>query len=172
METFIRIVVIVFFFVWVIATIVNQFDYPWVRKIQSFDICRILPRWTFFAPNPGTSDFHILYRQKDVEDNITDFTEIPLHGKRYLSSIIWNPEKRVKKVLLDLAITINSQIAAKLLNENNIKLSFGYIALLNFLSTVPLNKSTRYIQFVILESAGFIETVEPQLVICSEFHKI
>lgn len=165
-------IIIFFYFLWLIATVINQFNYPWVQKTLSFDVFHLLPRWTFFAPNPGTSDYHVLYRQMDKDKNISKFIEIPLHGKRKISSFIWNPHKRVKKTLLDLAMTMNRQISFPEINENNIKLSFSYIAFLNFLSSVPKNSDTESIQFIILMSNGFKDKGEPNLIICSEFHNV
>ena len=160
------------FLSWFILTIINQFNYKWVQKVKKFDVFHLLPRWTFFAPNPGTSDYHFVFRLMDVNNNVSSFTEIPLYGNRNFLSAFWNSNKRVKKALADLVMDLNRQCVSKEINEENIKISFSYIALLNFLSNVPKSTNTKSIQFAILKSQGFIDDEIPSLIICSEFHNV
>ena len=172
MATWLHVLIPCLYVFWLIATLINQFHYPWVRKLLFFDIFRLLPIWTFFAPNPGTSDYHVLYRQKDSNNNVSEFIELPIHGSRSLFSFFWNPDKRVKKVLLDLAIDMNRLCASEETNEQNIKVSFDYIAFLNFLSSIPMSPETKSVQFLILATSGFIEISKPRLILCSEFHDV
>lgn len=170
-ELILRVVVLVFFALWLVATLLKQLDFPWARKVVAFDVFHILPRWTFFAPNPGTSDYHLVYRKMDAQNNVSEFLEFPFHERNRLC-FLWNPDKRVKKALMDLAIMMNQLCASDEYNENNIGLSFSYVAILNFLSSVPLGSNTRSLQFALLVSDGFIDLKEPRLVICSEFHSV
>ncbi|TKC06224.1 hypothetical protein [Pedobacter frigoris] len=168
---YIFIAVIAFYGIWFLGTICHQFDYKWVAGIRKFDYFRILPRWTFFAPNPGTTDYHLLYRHMDKNDQVSDFKEIPLHD-RHASSFIWNASKRSKKVLFDLVQEMNRICNREDVNEAAVKLSFSYICILNFLTKIPKAQDTKSIQFAIVASSGFIEYGEPTLTFCSDFHHV
>ena len=172
MVAILNLLVCMFFLIWLLLTIVNQFDTKFSQEIRKYDIFHLLPRWTFFAPNPGTSDYHFLYRFKSTDNQISAFIEIPLHGNRNILSAVWNSNKRLKKALLDLVMDINRLCAQEQINESNIKISFSYIALLNFITSIEKPYKTNYVQFVILKSDGFIEKRDPQLILCSEFHHV
>jgi len=164
-----RAIVVAVFALWFLATVLTQFSYPWAERLKAFDSCHIFPRWTFFAPNPGTSDFHLVFRQKNPLGEISDFLEVPLHI-RGRWAFIWNPDKRVKKGLFDLAVTVGRLCATGECDERNITFSFAYIALLNYLTYSQLAPDTDAIQFALLSSGGFISAFEPSLVMCSGFH--
>lgn len=168
----VHIAIISFFSVWLVATVINQFNYNWVRVLREIDIFHILPRWTFFAPNPGTSDYHILFRQMDDDNNISEFHEVPVYGKKKFFTFLWNPQKRAKKSLIDLSVDMKRLVSINRLNPENIKLSFNYIAFLNFYNNEVLNPNTKYIQFAVMVTTGYIEYEDPYLLICSEFHHV
>jgi len=167
-----KILIICFFSFWTVLTLINQFDYDWVKNIVRYDIFRLIPRWTFFAPNPGTNDFHFLYRGMDDHKRTSEFNELIDESSRSLLSFLWNPKKRVKKVLVDLAISTSQIVAKKMINESNIKISFNYIAYLNFCQKSKLDTSMKFVQFVVLISKGFLSQEDPKMLLCSEFHKI
>ena len=55
--------VIVVLTAWFISTLIAQFwTVPWVARLKSYDLAEVVPGWSFFAPNPGTSDSELLYR--------------------------------------------------------------------------------------------------------------
>jgi hypothetical protein len=164
--------IIVFFSLWLVATVINQPNYKWAKRLTGFDVLHILPRWTFFAPNPGTSDYHFVYRQMDEEGAISAFKEISLLNERSLIACFWNPDKRVKKALLDLSISMNQLIVTKEVNENNLRLTFPYVAFLNFLSKFSFDDKTNSVQFLILVSCGYMDYSDPKLIVCSDFHYV
>lgn len=167
-----QIVFIIFFCIWFLLTIINQLNYRWVQKVKNYDVFHLLPRWTFFAPNPGVSDYHFVYRYKNGSNDVSAFTEMPLYDSRTISSAIWNSNKRVKKALSDLVMDLNRQCSSLELTEHNVKISFSYIALLNFLSNIPKDSDVTSMQFAILKSEGFIDETKPEIVISSEFHNV
>ena len=166
------VLIIIFFSCWFILTFINQFRFSFTKKLKSTDIFHLLPVWTFFAPNPGTSDYHFVYRVMNENNRVSEFIEIPLHENRNLISAFWNAQKRVKKALADLVMSLKQICETKAADDDNIKLSFSYIALLNFLSNIPKPPDTKFIQFAILESGGFIDSENPRLIMCSEFHHV
>lgn len=172
MVILINVVAIVFFALWLLLTIFNQFNFKWVSQIKKQDIFHLLPSWTFFAPNPGTSDYHIVYRTMDDNKNVSAFIEIPLLNDRRLTHAFWNSSKRVKKVLTDLVMILKKSCAAEDMKKEKLQVSFSYIALLNFLTHLERSTSVKFIQFAILESKGYNDPGPPQLLICSAFHHV
>lgn len=171
MQTALRFAAAAIFIAWIIATVLFQLNYTWLDKLKEFDVLRLLPRWTFFAPNPCTTDFHVVYRLKSLDGTVSEFLEIPLHRREWYA-FFWNARKRLRKSVIDLAITMNQLCASTEYTENNIRLTFSYLAILNFLKRVPRDSDTAAIQFALLSTNGFIDAEAPKLIICSEFHRV
>jgi hypothetical protein len=163
-----------FYIGWLILTCANQPVFKSNKWINRNDLFRLVPVWTFFAPNPGVSDFNLLSRVKLEDGTITSFQEVPLRSKKALSVALFNPERRLQKVLNDHARTILRQIDNEITEENkqNIKLTFSYISVLNYCARLPAVPHAHAIQFVILESFGYQELMEPRLILNSDFHRI
>ncbi len=163
-----------FYSCWLILTCANQPMFASNKWINRHDIFRLVPVWTFFAPNPGVSDYNLLMRAKLTDGRITSFDEIPLRSKKEISSAIFNPRRRLQKALHDHARTIIMQIETDITEENkqNIKLTFSYISILNYCAKLPVSPDTSFVQFVILESFGYQELREPRLILNSEFHRL
>lgn len=172
MGILINVAAILFFALWLLLTIFNQFNLKWAKQIKTQDVFHLLPSWTFFAPNPGTSDYHIVYRTMDDNKNISAFIEIPLHNNRQLTHACWNSSKRTKKALTDLVMSLKKLCVVEDLKKEKLQVSFSYIALLNFLTHIEKSTSVKFIQFAILESKGFNDPNQPQLLICSDFHHV
>lgn len=166
----IRILAVVIFAAWFILTVLVHFKFSWKDKLVALS-AGLLPQWNFFAPNPGTYDFHLVYRVKS-SNGISAFREVPLHHREYLISAFWNSEKRLKKVLFDLVIDLAASTAAMGSGKGAIKTSFSYIALLNFLTGVPKGPDAESIQFAIMSSTGFLEFEKPTMILCSAFHHL
>ena len=172
MITVIHIFVVGAFITWFALTVANQFDYPWVQALKAYDFFDLLPKWTFFAPNPGTSDYHLLYRGMDVAGGLSPFKEISLLSRKHLVAAFWNPGQRRKKVLSDLVMDLHRLCWSDSVDENNIKTTLSYVAILNFLTSIPKQAHIKSVQFAILTSEGFEGSDNPKLVICSEFHNV
>jgi hypothetical protein len=166
--------VIIFYVSWLILTCANQPVFRSNKWISQHDIFHLVPIWTFFAPNPGVSDYNLLSRVKLADGTITAFQEIPLRSKKQISIALFNPNRRLQKALHDHARTIIMQIEKGIPEENkeNIKLTFSYISVLNYCSKLPAAPNAHSVQFIILESFGYLELREPRLILNSEFHKI
>jgi len=74
---------------------------------QQRDWLSVIPAWNFFAPNPGTTDYHLLYRDKLESDDLSVWREIPIEKEPSLLKAIWNPHKRKSKVLSDVVSSVN-----------------------------------------------------------------
>ena len=87
---------------WLVLTIINQLNLRWMRHIKALDFMLLIPRWTFFAPDPGLSDFHLSYRTIAADGTPSAWEEIDLIARRTALSAIWNPDKRVTKAVIEV----------------------------------------------------------------------
>lgn len=167
---FLRFLICSFYGAFFIATILNHFRFPFIDKLRSLDFLNLLPKWSFFAPTPGTSDFHLVYRSMNELGEITEFKEIILTDRNYLLSLFWNKKKRVKKALFDLVIDLSNTRYGD--NVEHLQISFSYLALLNFVIGAREKNNVGKIQFAILKTDGFIGGNQPTLLFNSDFHAI
>lgn len=156
---------------WLLASAICQFN---ILRLEDFlrrlDYFSLLPRWSFFAPNPGVTDYHLLYRDKDPRNECGRWNELPIASKRTLLGALWNPKKRSKKALSDAVQTIVR--SSNKLKDSEFKTSICYIALVNFIASLPRNTAGSATQFMIMESFGHYTEKEPKMLFRSEFHKI
>lgn len=163
---------IIFFSFWLIVTIVNQFDSAVSQKFKKADVFNMIPKWTFFAPNPATNDLHLMFRELDNDGSVSDFKEYIVLKRKHIISTFFNPTKRAKKTLQDLVRGLSKSCISGSINERNIKVTFNYIALLNFLTQAEKKPTTKAIQFMIIRTKGFISSSEPDAILISDFHDV
>lgn len=168
--------------IWLLISIVWQFQFKSLTTIKEFDFIGIFPNWTFFAPNPGTSDYHIIYRSADEETGIGEWIEIPLISYRTYSNSIWNPEKRKVKLLID-CINALIKTVQKCRKENmselymtqNLCTSVPYLLILNAVTKFHKNSNianVTHLQFTLVESFGIESTETAKPIISSPFHRV
>ncbi len=152
-----------FLFIWLVLTIAYQFDYL-SEKISTIDIFKLIPRWTFFSPNPGCHDYHLMYRENNDSDQTSkshesDWNEVVIEESNSMFTFLWNPQKRLNKVVSDASSSISTfAIESKNNNEFNSKLfqlNAGYLMLLNI--TLSLTNVNKHFQFSLIQSQGFID---------------
>ena len=107
--------------IWFVASVVVQLN-VWegappavhrnVRVIHTLDVLGAVPSWNFFAPNPGTTDYHLLYRDRLDSGEISDWREAPIDKESTLLKAIWNPGKRKSKVLADVIGIVTQAVTA------------------------------------------------------------
>lgn len=137
---------------WFIASALNQSERTrkWVKLITAYDVCGLIPLWTFFAPNPGTNDTHFLYRDVDGWGNPGAWVDVSKSFCR--GSRVWNPKRRVLKGITDL-----NRFYVPYSKEDNhlsrqVLVSFPYILLLHFIDRLPRMKIVAYRQFALASS--------------------
>lgn len=156
---------------WLLASVICQFNFLRLENFfRRMDFFSLLPRWSFFAPNPGVTDYHLLYRDKNQEDECGRWIEYPIASNRTLLGAVWNPKKRNKKALSDAVQTLVR--SSSMLKASEFKTSMCYIALVNFIASLPRDTSGRVTQFMIMESYGHLPDKGPKMLFRSEFHKI
>ncbi len=162
------------FIIWFIATIIVQFRNSKLEQIiKPHDQLALLPLWTFFAPNPGVNDYHLLYREDYEDGSRSAWQEIEINEKRSFSTCFWNPSKRGKKVISDVIQTIIPLITRYKDNPRALMFSLPYVLILNTImkEKFVLTESKRR-QFVLTATSGYEESEDPKIVLVSEFHPI
>ncbi len=156
--------------VWFIVSLLSQVTRVPLAALKSRDVFSLLPRWSFFAPRPGTFDYHLLFRDYLTDGSYSAWQELPLADQRTISGALWNPEKRCRKVLSDI---VRSLIQ---LRETSTKsafvMSIPYLITLNYISSVEHNLHAQSTQFMILRTDGFLTANEPRLVFKSDLHRL
>jgi hypothetical protein len=138
-------IVSIFFVVWIGLMIPWQFQK--VREKSRFLLeinrLKILPIYTFFSPNPGKVDSHLLFRDSlsGGNETMTDWKEVITIPRRQVFNVIWNPDKRINKLVIDALADLrsyNNYYYDLKVNKDDLAVFFqlntGYIALLNFVS--------------------------------------
>ena len=169
------IVVAVLLGTWFVLSAINQFDFPTVRRYRSFDRYHLLPMWTFFAPNPGVHDYHLVARTADGA-----WEEVDIVDDRRWWNFLWNPSKRTNKVVSDIVMTMSipmgektSESHWKLVSES-FPLQVGYLLLLSRVeaSVKARASGSASFQFALLRTHGFGENRSREPLILSRWHSL
>ena len=150
-----------------IATVVYNagFGQHLLRGLVGFGL---LPRWTFFAPVPATSNLYLLYR--DIYPNGAGTPWRVLHGMergRSLFTFAWNPDKRLRKALHDLITSFASQLVGT--RPEMAKLSRPYLLILHHVSSLPRLPGPVATQFLIMEGRA---NERAHVIFSSEPHRL
>lgn len=165
---------------WLILSAVNQFHGDRVSAIRRYDRLHLLPVWTFFAPNPGRSDYHILARDRGANGEIGPWVDVMPIPRQRLRSSFWNPEKRRVKVVSDAVgsivetmVTCRKESQARESLERSLVIYGPYLLLVNIvLHVAPHEKGSRASQFAIVERFGFGAESPPMPILSSRFHNL
>src|SRR5215470_1017153 len=118
---------------WFLISVLSQLNVPTIKPLKEHDIFSLIPNWSFFAPRPGTSDYHLVFRDMDSDGNWDRWQEIPLTDRRTLWSAIWNPQKRKTKTLSDVVRGLLGLAQDSSLKD--FSLTLPYLAILNYISS-------------------------------------
>jgi hypothetical protein len=157
---------------WFVVSVIGQFDWPLTRWLRGHDHFSLVPRWTFFAPRPGRTDYHLMV-QRFYGDDGRPWCEQPLADRRTWMGAIWNPEKRNRKALADLVRSMTRAMSG--MEQDTlwrVQYSVPYIALLSYLSAAAAAEGASHVRFMILESEGFYFQREPWPVFLSARHAV
>lgn len=158
---------------WLAATVVNQFSPAWWVRVKERDHFMLIPKWTFFAPNPARTDFHLFYRDVMDGDALGEWREIPfVPPATPRLRAIWHPEKRQKKVFIDAVRSIGDYMRTLEGEPHAVKVSLAYLLLLNYVAGLPRGPEVRCRQFLVSETYGFFANRKPRLVFCSDAHRL
>jgi hypothetical protein len=155
-----------FVLIWLLLTVPYQYV-PWSQHIARYDLIGLLPRWTFFAPNPAISDLHLLVRDRLENGQYTDWQELQLSHDRIWYESLWNPAKRARKAFNDAA-----QLLKTITRRDGMWApgSLPYLILLNCcVHGLPKQDNAKERQFSIVESVGRNER-KLWIIYTSQFH--
>ncbi len=154
--------------VWVILTIIGQFNWKVFQRLLSFDRFNLVPQWTFFAPNPGSTDIHLLMRFGEGQI-LSKWHETPLTAE-YQEKFRWirglfNPYRRFDKMLFDFTNDVRSS-KDKLSQVRHLS---EYILILRFLEMLAYQYNAKTVQFMLVGSnMTLLEDIE--VIILSDVH--
>jgi hypothetical protein len=155
---------------WFLVSALAQLNVPRVAALKAYDFFSLIPNWSFFAPRPGTSDYHLLFRDLTSSGEPGKWKEIPLADERTLWGAIWNPTKRRTKTLSDVVRGL-----LRIAQDSSLKdysLTLPYLAILNYISSIPRSDSPCQTQFMILKSDGFFSDKDPEFLFMSNIHRL
>jgi hypothetical protein len=175
-----------FFGLWLAASIANQFNFEAWKRIKSWDHFALIPKWTFFAPIPASTDFHLFYRDiGDIDDRgeigdrgesvdgtaVGEWREVPMLGGSPFKGL-WNPDKRQKKLFIDSVRQILQIVHEVEQEPHAIEVTLPYLLILNLVLGLPQEPTVRCRQFMVTESFGFFTGYEPRLILRSDAHRV
>jgi len=161
------------FSAWLAASTVEQLRLPGVQRYRRWDVLGLVPVWTFFAPNPATGDFHVVYRDELGSGECTlwaDAGDGP--SPRGLRASVWNPDRRATKALFDIASGL-ALAANETVNPDAVQLTLPYLALLSFVAGhVGHAPGAVATQFMLLTDHGMDKPCDPVPVFVSHWHTL
>lgn len=178
----------VLFSLWLGATVINS-THRGAGLFAKWDVGHLIPQWNFFAPNPGTEDYYILYRDEGFGGGVGAWQELSdSASERHWTDAIWNPESLENKTRFDLVQVLLQQYETSLqpgvdrspsgagigdltpVDSELIKLSMPYVALLSHVAEQPRSEMSNATQFLIMRKLGTDGQIEP--VFLSAFHEV
>jgi hypothetical protein len=164
--------------VWFLLSVLSQFRQvawlgDWISRLKGWDHLALLPSWTFFAPNPGTRDYELLYRDRLVDGTYTPWKEVE-RPVGTLARAVWNPSKRRQKAVVDLC-SILMRYMSRIQTERGARrvlLSVPYLSLLTYISGMKTGPLSAQRQFLIAHTFGYHSTQEPDILYISHPHAL
>ena len=155
------------FAIWLAATIAAAFEGSRAaRVVHRVDALGLVPIWTFFAPNPGTFDYHLLSRTRARDGSTTPFGEVaPPVGM--LRRSLWHPQKRVRKAIYDCC---HELLAMRGVEREGAEYSLAYLTLLSIVVADATRPDAEAVQFALVRSG--VQLAEPELLARSRFHPL
>jgi hypothetical protein len=135
------------------------------RLVRAADALGLVPGWSFFAPNAGTFDYHLLARWRNPDGTTGPFTEIAPPSISLRRSV-WHPEKRVRKLIFDCCqelVTLRGD------ERSAAEYTLAYLTLLT-LAASRADQSAASVQFLLVQSS--LHQQKPELLVRSRFHPV
>jgi hypothetical protein len=133
---------------WFAATALVQLEIKVSKRLVRLDTAGVLPSWRFFAPVPGRSDLFLMCRDERDDGSITGWQDVTPWEDRRSFNLVWNPGRRDRKALLDIALVL-ADARAQDVRASVIRASVPYLAILNYVSALPRPDNHVRTQFVI-----------------------
>jgi len=125
------------------------------RRVARADPLRLLPRWSFFAPNPGTRDIHVVVRDVDRESR-TPWRPLPVATTGRAWRWWWNPDRQAQKAVVDAAGALSVLRSSVHPDDADLlPLTTPYLRLLTWVMDVPHDPRSTGRQFAVVASRDF-----------------
>ncbi|GHD98427.1 hypothetical protein [Streptomyces alanosinicus] len=146
----------------------------WQRR---YDLLGLVPRYHFFAPLPGTHDYHLLVRTVSPGGEHGPWREVTPAFERRWWNVVWHPDRRHHKQLFDLAGALAKDDLT--CSDPATLQSTSYLLLLRY-ATERARTSVGgeagdeevRVQFVVAQTAGERASRSPEAVFLSRPHRI
>ena len=175
MSMLVSVAVVALVTLWLVVTVFSHVAplRKWIRPITNYDICAAVPIWTFFAPNPGRTDVHLLYRDRDEFGKTTAWRNIVVERRSVWWSL-WNPKRRIGKGMVDVTpdLVSNTQYEERAPVSKKKVLEFGYLLLLNYVCRQPADFRAQTRQFAVARTQGHRTEHKPEVIFLSAFHHL
>jgi hypothetical protein len=154
---------------WLVITLLAQHS-RFQPFINAFNALHIIPRWTFFAPNPGVRDYHLVIRDRCSDGCVTGWKSVPVYSPRPRFGYLWNPQKRSSKIMNDAVQAIKLLSKRENIGAAGIPFTAPYLLLLYYAAhAVPPEPDAIEFQIAIIESTGH-DKRELECSFLSSFH--
>jgi hypothetical protein len=136
-----------------VGSVLNQLPIRrWERLVLRFDPWALLPYWSFFAPNPGHTGTHLIFRDRE-EAGWSPWTDIAVPGSNGWRWV-WNPGRFERKALQDMLAGL-ARTARALDEPTALQLTACHLALMTWVDTQPdLLGSSTHRQFAVIQTQG------------------
>jgi hypothetical protein len=154
---------------WFTLSVLNQVGRSRFPGLERADLWQLLPRWNFFAPNPGMHDYYLMYRDKSQAGEPGGWHLLqPKHYRPWMSCV-WNPGKVQNKVVADL-VQMLAGYDADVRQNPAVMLSLPYLVWLKMTIEAPRADDATLRQFVLAQKQGLIATDPLTPILVSDFH--
>jgi hypothetical protein len=155
--------------VWLLITILHQPRWISPHLPRWLAALSAIPVWRFFAPNPSTSDFDLLYRDRYDNSALTAVTHAALQDSRRLTHLLWNPSKRRAKVLSDCMRALNDIANAQ--PESDLSRTIPYMVLANYVMSLPPRREGSHRQYLVVRRRHLNGEHHLKILLQSRFHQ-
>lgn len=162
---------IVVFSAWFLLTAAFQRKTNFATLVSRFDRFSLIPRWSFFAPDPGANNYHFVYRSRDEEHGASPWSELNLSSTG-IRSALWNPQRRYRENLIELFQLL--AVSGAGYSANQLQFTTPYVILLG-IARQRLESSLTpraFYQFALVETRGPNGASQPLIRFCSLAHPV
>jgi hypothetical protein len=139
---------------WLVITLFAQHS-RFQPLINSIDAFHVIPRWTFFAPNPGTRDYHLVLRDRCRDGRMSSWKSVSIYSPRPRFGYLWHPQKRASKIMNDAIQSIKLLLKCGDVGATGLPFTMPYLLLLYYAAhAVPPEADAIEFQIAIIESTG------------------
>jgi hypothetical protein len=161
---------IAFLTTWFALSVLNQAGRSRVSRLHRADPFLLLPLWNFFAPNPGTHDYYLLYRDRNETGDLGGWQLVwPTHYRGWISCF-WNPDKLEGKVLADVVGMFAGSDELRAINGPALMLTLPYLVCLKMAIEARPPREGTVRQFVVARKKGLMTDDDLLPILVSGFH--